>query len=906
VTNFGEMKPERLEQIDQIFQSALDLPPERRPNFLNQVCASDPELRAEIDSLLSAHEEAGEFIEDSASDVAASLLEEKQQRVRQVGQYKVETLLGSGGMGEVHLAMDRMGRRVALKLLAARLIKDQQQVARFLQEARTVLALNHPNIVTVYDIGEAEGTYYIASELIEGETLRRFLETGELALAVVLDISIQVAAALAAAHEKGIVHRDIKPENVMIRSDGYVKVLDFGIAKLTEDFHEPVSAEAPTRPKIETAEGIVIGTAPYMSPEQVRGVKVDARADVWSCGVMLYEMLTGQTPFIGGSPAEIVARILEREPSPLARYVKDPPDELQRIINKALTRDRDERYQTMKDMLLDLKALKQEMEFAAKLERLSAPGEVAAFRTDGAAAEQSTPEVITHTNTRPASSAEYIVTEIKQHKRGVLIAFSVLLLAAIVLSVWSFAHRSASSVQIQSIAVLPFINASGNSDVEYLSDGMTESLINSLSQLPGVSVKARSSVFRYKGREIEAQQVASELSVRAILNGRVVQRGDNLTLYLSLVDGRNGNQIWGDQYDRKLTELVTLQNEIARDVSQKLQARLSGTGEQKVAKTYTANAEAYQLYLKGRYHVLKLTLSEIQTGISYFQQAIAVDPSYALAYVGLADAYRSALAGDMPPTELLPKAKAAAQKAIEIDDTLADAHAELGFIIFWYDWDWTAAENQYKRALELDPNGADTHLFYAHLLSNTGRHAEALAEVKRARELDPLNLRTNALEGQFLIHAGRANDALARLQKTFEMDPNYYFAHLFASSAYIDKGMFPEAIAQAQRARELSGPTNSHPMAFLGYALAKSGKQAEARAVLAELLKSSSERYVSPYNLALIYSGLGERDEALSWLERAYEHRDQKIVFLKVEPKWDNLRADPRFNSLLKRMNLAG
>ena len=898
------MNPERLERVDQLFQSAVDLAPERRAGFLEAACGGDVELRAEVESLLSAHQDAGDFIEDSASDVAASLLEKNPQRPRQVGQYKIEKLLGTGGMGEVYLATDKMGRRVAMKLLAARLIKDQQHVARFLQEARTVLALNHPNIVTVYDIGEADGTYYIASELIEGETLRRSLETGELELGAVLEISIQVATALAAAHEKGIVHRDIKPENAMIRSDGYVKVLDFGIAKLTEDFNAPVGTEAPTRPKVETAEGIVIGTASYMSPEQARGLKVDMRADIWSCGAMLYEMLTGQTPFIGGSAADVVAHILDREPAPLARYVKDPPVELQRIVSKALMKNRDERYQTMKDLLLDLKALKQEIEFAAKLERLSAPGEGVVYRTSGAAAESSnTPEMIAaDSSTRPVSSAEFIFREIKQHKRGVLVAFSVLLLAAVALGVWYFARRSSSSAQIESIAVLPFINASGNSDVEYLSDGMTESLIDSLSQLPNLSVKARSSVFRYKGKEVEPQQAASELSVQAIVNGRVVQRGDDLTLYLSLVDARNGNQIWGDQYNRKLSDLVGLQNEIARDVSQKLRARLSGADEQKVAKTYTANAEAYQLYLKGRYHVLKLTLSEIQTGISDFQQAIAIDPSYALAYVGLADAYRSALAGDMPPTELLPKAKAAAQKAIDIDDTLADAHAELGFIIFWYDWDWNGAEKQYKRALQLDPNNADTHLFYAHLLSNIGRHAEALAAVKRARELDPLNLRTNALEGQFLIHAGRTDEALARLQKTFEMTPNYYFAHLFAASAYIEKGMFPEAIVEAHKARELSGPTNSHPMGFLGYALGKSGKQAEAREVLAELLKSASERYVSPYNIALIYNGLGDPDKTFAWLERAYEQRDQKIVFLKVEPKWNNLREDPRFQDLMRRV----
>jgi tetratricopeptide (TPR) repeat protein len=389
--------------------------------------------------------------------------------------------------------------------------------------------------------------------------------------------------------------------------------------------------------------------------------------------------------------------------------------------------------------------------------------------------------------------------------------------------------------------------------------------------------------------------------VQAILNGRFVLRGDELALYLSLVDGRTGNQIWGEQYNRKLKDLVALQSEIALDVSQKLRARLSGADEQKLAKTYTANAEAYQLYLKGRYHVLKLSPPEIQTGISYFQQAIDIDPHYALAYVGLADAYRSALIGDTLPAEFLPKAKAAAQKAIDIDDTLANAHAELGFIIFWYDWDWNAAENQFKRALELDPNDADTHLFYAHLLSNTGRHAEGLAEARRARELEPLNLRTSALEGQFLIHAGRTDEALASLQRIIALEPNFAFAHFFASSAYIEKGMFAEAIAEARKARDLNG-ANSQSPAFLGYALAKSGKQTEARAVLEELLKRATERYVPPYHIALVYNALGERAETLAWLERGYKERDAKMVFLKVEPKWNNLRGDPHFQDLMRRV----
>ena len=686
-------------------------------------------------------------------------------------------------------------------------------------------------------------------------------------------------------------HRDIKPENIMIRRDGYVKVLDFGIAKLTEEY--VTDSEAPTRRQVETAEGTVVGTAPYMSPEQVRGLAVDGRTDLWSLGVALYETVTGRKPFFGDTTQDVLAAVLQKEPPPLSRYAHEVPEELEWIVSKALRKERGARYQTATELLIDLKELKKKVELATSLAREPTGGALQSTR--GRTAEVAVPA--------QSSSAEYIVAEIKRHKLAVIIWL--LVLAAAIVGLGVFLHARNTEVAIDSIAVLPFVNQSQNPDTEYLSDGLSESIINSLTELKDLRVIPRSSSFRYKGKESDPLAAGHDLGVRAVLTGRVTQRGDSLIVSAELVDVRDNKEVWGQQYNRKLADLLPLQTELARDVSQKLRARLSGSDGQKLTKTYTANAEAYQLYLKGRYHVLKLTLSEIQTGISYFQQAIAIDPSYALAYVGLADAYRSALAGDMPPTELLPKAKEAAQKAIEIDDTLADAHAELGFIIFWYDWDWTAAENQYKRALELDPNGADTHLFYAHLLSNTGRHAEALAEVKRARELDPLNLRTNALEGQFLIHAGRADEALARLQKTFEMAPNYYFAHFFAASAYIEKGMFPEAIAEAQKARELSGPTNSHPMGFLGYALAKSGKQAEARALLEELLKRSTERYVSPYNIALIYNGLGERDNTFAWLERGYEKRDQRMVFLKVEPKWNNLRADPRFQDLLGRVGLS-
>ena len=903
------MNPQQAQKIDEVFQAAVDLPPERRAAFVDAACGGDTELQAEVESLLEAHKEAGRFIEDSASDVAAILLEGHKRILlagQQVGQYKIETLLGSGGMGEVYLATDKLGRKVAIKLLTPRHDKDKGHVARFLQEAQTVLTLNHPNIVTLYDIGQTDSTYYIASELIEGETLRHRLDKGRMLIADVLEVVIQVSNALVAAHEKGIVHRDIKPENVMIRGDGYVKVLDFGIAKLTKQYSSTTADDAPTRLRVETAEGVVMGTAPYMSPEQVRGLTVDARTDIWSFGVLLYETVTGQKPFWGDTTQDVLSAVLERQPPPMSRYARDVPETLEWLVSKALRKDRAARYQTATELLADLKELRRRLEFEAEQERSIAPdpntaspgAEIRDPPLSGTAQQTIVPTADTATSAT-GSSAEYLVTEIRKHKYVALVALAVVI-AAVVVGLYVYSTRSGGTV-IDSLAVLPLVNVGADPETEYLSDGITESVINDLSRLGTLRLTARSTVFRYKGKEIDPQRIGQELGVDAVLTGKLIQRGDSVALQADLVKVADGSQLWGQQYNRKLTDLVGLQNEIARDVSQKLRARLSGADERKLAKKYTANPEAYRLYLKGRYHFLKTTRSEIQTGISYLQQAIMMDPSYALAYVGLADAYRSlSVPGELPSAEIL-KGKAAAQKAVELDDSLAEAHAVLGFTIFWYDWDWNAAENQYKRALELDPDSSDTLIFYAHLLSNTGRHAEALPMARRANELDPLNLRNGALEGQFLIFAGRADEALVRLQKTSELDLNYWLPHLFAASAYTEKGMFTEAVSEARRARELY-PTSSRAVAYLGYALAKAGRRAEAHTELEGLLKSSTERYIPPYNIAMIHNGLGARDQTLAWLERGFELRDPRMNQLKVEQKWNNLRSDPLFQDLMKRV----
>ncbi len=810
-----------------------------------------------------------------------------------IAHYQVVSKIGAGGMGEVYLAQDtRLERRVALKILPATFAQDAERMRRFVQEAKAASALNHPNILTIYEFGETDNTKYIASEYVEGENLRERLKREPLNLKESLDVAVQIMSALAAAHGAGVIHRDIKPDNVMIRPDGLAKLLDFGIAKLTEKKTEPIDAEAATAIKAHTKTGTLIGTAAYMSPEQARGKTVDARSDIFSFGLVLYEMLSGKAAFAGENAMDVISSILQKEPVPLSRLMPDVPHEIERIVNKALRKDCEQRYQTAKDLLIDLKEARQELEFQNKLER-SAPTNRWQAETQVFKAAGEEPQTASNTNR--------VTAKIKNRKFG-FVALSLLLFASIGFGHWVFTNRSANAPPIESIAILPFVNENGNAENEYLSDGMTETLISSLAQIPKLNVKARSTVFRYKGKEPDARKVGQELNVQAVLIGRVIQRGERLTLSLELVDVGNQNVIWSENYNRRQADLVSLQSEIARDVSSKLKIKLSGADEQNLAKNYTSNSEAYQLYLKGRFHLLKTTRAEFQTSISYFQQAIGIDPSYALAYAGLADAYRSlSIAGEMPSMEVMPKAKAAGQKAIEIDDTLAEAHAVLGFVISLYDWDWNAAENHYKRALELDPNNADAHYFYGYLLSITGRHDEALAEGKRARELDPLNLRTNAFEGQFLIHAGRAREALAGLQKTSELDANYWLPHLFASSAYIEEGMYSEAIAEARQARELSGASTT-PIAFLGYALAKSGKQAETRAELERLLKLSTERYVSLYNIAMIYNGLGERDKTLEWLEKGYQQRDPRMVFLKVEPKWNNLRSDSRFQDLLRRV----
>jgi len=894
--------PTRWQEIDRIFAAALEREPARRAAFLAEACAGDEQLRAEVESLL-AHDVPESLVGGPAVEEATRLLSTQHARgpnLTTIGPYKVVKLLGAGGMGKVYQAHDpRLNRQVAVKLLSHYSAAEEERIRRFRQEAFAASALNHPNILTIYEIGDFEGQNFIATEFVDGVTLRARLGRRDLSFTVALEIAIQVASALSAAHDAGIVHRDIKPENVMIRADGVVKVLDFGIAKYTQ-------ADGGEEPDhlVETKPGSVMGTAPYMSPEQARGLLVDARSDIWSLGVMLYEMITGRLAFLGATVPETISLILQKEPAPLARYAQDAPAELERIISKALTKDREERYQTAKDLLIDLRNLKRKREVDAEIERTVAPEPLASTSSSESAPATASGEVAA---TAPAnaehsaSSAEYIVAGIKQHKLAATLALVVLIIVAVGLGAYLRARNT--NVAIDSIAVLPFQNSSTETDTEYLSDGLTESLLYRLSQLPNLKVSPTSSVFRYKGKEIDPVKVGQELGVSAVVLGRIVQRGDSLTISAELVDVRYNKLLWGEQYERKMSDLLATQREIAREIVENLKLKVSGE-EPGLAKHYTENNEAYQLYLKGRFYWNKRTGEAIKKSIEYFNQAIEKDPGFALAYAGLADCY-VVPPNRLPPREAMPKAKAAAMRALELDETLAEAHTSLGRVFAIYDWDWPAAEKEYKRAIELNPRYAIVHQWYGGYFQAMGNRKQAIAERKLAQELDPLSPIVNFELGLAIYYTRDYDQAIEQFHRTLELEPNFPPAQQFLPAAYEQKGMYGDAIAEFKKAIPLLGGSEwSLTRGGLGHVYAVTGKKSEALALIDELKQLSTRGYVPSTSIALIYAGLGEKDQALAWLEKGYEEHSFQLQWLNLEPRWDSLRSDPRFTNLMQRVGL--
>ncbi|HKR60720.1 MAG TPA: protein kinase [Pyrinomonadaceae bacterium] len=912
------MTPQQYERLTELFHAALEIAPTERQIFLDHVSESDAELRSELEALLVA--EASALTRKPPNDIAAGYLARMGDCSAtrplltphtRLDHYEICSLLGKGGMGEVYLAEDiLLHRKVALKILPVEVAANQDRMRRFEQEAQAAAALNHPNIAHIYEMGKSENTNFIAIEHIDGDTLRDKIHREKAPLPELLQYLTQVAEGLSKAHAAGIVHRDLKPDNIMITRDDYAKILDFGLAKLV-DPQRPEDSSGTAPGEAETAvmakhslAGTVMGTAGYMSPEQAEGKvnEIDHRSDIFSFGCILFEAVTGRKPFVDESVVKSLHKVV-----PAAPLIKDlnpsVPSDLQRIVSRCLATDREERYQTIKEVALELKELLHEFEVIAGAGTAGVPSRNNETRNQSSASTSGQMRAAATESASVASragSAAYVLTRISHNAVLALMALLVLTAAVAYFAYTRYAHGDDSG-SIRSIAVLPLVNATGDPDSEYLSDGITDGLISKLSQLPNLKVMSRNSVFHYKGKATNARAVGPELDVQAVLTGRLVRSGDGLAISVELVNASDNSHIWGAQYDRDLSDLMALPGDISQAVTDGLRLKLSGEEKQRLAKSQTNNFEAYQAYLKGMYHTASFAPGGFEKAIEYFDRAIAIEPNYVQAYAGLANAYAELPFTDVPPQPAMLKARSAAKRALELDDTLAEAHRSLSIINLNYDWDWPAAERECWRAIELNPGDALNHQYCGWFLGLMGRFDESLVALHRAEILDPLSPNINFAIGINYYWSGQYDRAIEECRKATELNPNVGgLIRLCLGEAYLKQRKYPEAIAEIQKA----GQFGVMQAATLGYAYAASGNRTKAEKVLGQLQMLGTQQYVPPFTSALIYAGLGDKDQAFAWLEKAYTERSVWMPSLKVDPKFDSLRSDPHFAELVRRVGL--